>query len=373
MLSEFKKLENLFKRRVKETDKHRDTDPRNAYLTPDMLLDRHALTKGGQQQLALAYGKNRELKFSLSELRDIAKRIDARKGKFESDVKGVIVQDLVRISLPIDKQRAKDVSAATLFKFEKNTLHFRVTASGETPNAPTHYLVRVRLEEWSDRIKDSTRSNSFFIAAQRASRGHISFDCGCGRHQFWYRYLATIGGFALTPEEHVFPKIRNRNLKGCCCKHVLKTLMILQQSVVQGRISMEMQAEAKRKGFGTKKAKYLSADELEQTETATTAEFEKMRKAFSKVKDTEPAREALKQLKAKRKGKNVELDDKTKLQAATEVVNRLKDDVKKAHIGMLKTLHQIGSLNDASLTKYAENTKTDKATLEQIAKEEGLL
>lgn len=306
----FKKLERTFEKGIKKTDKRRVKDEREAYLTPGHLLDRHALTKSGRAKLVLAYGtKGDTWERSLSQLSDLANRIEARKSKFESGVKGVVVQDLVRISLPADKQRAKDISAATLFKFAGNMLHFRVTASGETPKAPSHYLVRVRLEDWHDAVKNSSGSNSFLLAAKRASQGHVSFDCGCGRHEFWYRYLATIGGFSLNPEEHVFPKIRNLHLKGCCCKHTLKTLMVLQGPVIQGRIAKEMEAEAKRKGFGSKKSKYLSPDEIDQLEPGSKAEFEKMRKAFSKVSNSDEAKQARENIEPK--GKNV--DDLTKV------------------------------------------------------------
>lgn len=268
-------LEREHARHLQEVEKSRRKDKREAYLTPDMLMDREALTKGGRQKLALAYGtKGHQVPYGLAELNQMAKKIDAQKEKFVSGVKGVLVQDLVRISLPIDKQRAREIKAATLFKFEGgNTLSFRVTASGESAGAPSHYVVRVRLEEWQERVKDSAMGNTYLIASQRASRGHVSFDCGCGRHQFWYRYLATIGGFGLTPEENIFPKIRNKGLRGACCKHTLKTLMVLQSPTVQGQIAAQMQAEAKKKGFGAQKAKTIQPGQLQELEKAGSIGF----------------------------------------------------------------------------------------------------
>lgn len=379
--NDFKKLEDTFKRGAQKTDKHRSKDPREAYLNPEMLMDRRILTRGGRQKLALDYGfKGEKREFSLAQLSEFAKKIEARQGKFESSVKGVVVGDLVRMSLPVDKQRAKDIAAATLYKLEGNTLYFRVTASGETHKGPSYYLVRVRLEEWHDQIKDSAAGNSYILAAQRASYGHVSFDCGCSRHQFWFRYLATIGGFGLTPEEHVFPKIRNRHLKGACCKHVLKTLMVLQGSVIRGAIAKNMEAEAKRKGFGSKKPKYLTPHEVEQMETASTAEFEKMRKAFLKASSTQQAKQALEALEPKRKpqtkGRNMkQLDDATKVIAAEGVIKRLKADQRKAFVGTLKSVQAVGQPLEPLIKAMGANpdVKITEKELMQIAKEEGLL
>lgn len=281
MPNDIRTLEREHAKNLKEIDRTRQKDKREAYLTPDMLMDREALTKGGRQKLALAYGtQGHQVNFSLSELNQMAKKIETRQGKLESSVKGVLVQDLVRISLPIDKQRAKDVRAATLFKFDGNTLSFRVTASGESAGAPSSYVVRVRLEEWHNRVKDSATGNSYLMAAQRASRGHVSFDCGCGRHQFWYRYVATIGNFALSPEEHVFPKIRNKRLRGACCKHTLKVLMTMQSPIIHGQIAKEMQTEATRKGFGLQKAKTIQPGKLQELEKAGDTKFKTALRQF---------------------------------------------------------------------------------------------
>lgn len=373
-----KKLERTFEKGVKKTDKRRVKDERDAYLTPDMLKDRHALTKGGRQKLALAYGSSGSWERSLSELSALAKKVEARQGKFESSVRGVIVQDLVRISLPVDKARAKDINAATLFKFSGNTLSFRVTASGETPGAPSHYLVKVRLEDWQESVKSSTKSNSYLFAAKRASSGHVSFDCGCARHQFWYRYLATIGGFGLNPEEHVFPKIRNLHLKGCCCKHTLKTLMILQGPVIQGRIAKEMEAEAKRKGFGSQKSKYLSPDEIEQLEPGSKAEFEKMRKAFAKVSNSEEAKQARENITPK--GKNV--DDSTKVKVLeTEfkkamAVNKEKDRdilIHKLDAHMMRSIHVDKKSAKDAVKSFAEANKMSVGDVTKLGKDSNVL
>lgn len=115
----------------------------------------------------------------------------------------------------------------------------------------THHQVKVRQEEWDQQLR-GLDAGSYQLSAKGAATGWISFNCNCGRHRFWYRYLFTIGGFGLDPEEHVFPKIRNPGLKGCCCKHVIKTLATLRMSSVHSRIAKEMENQGKKKGFNKK-------------------------------------------------------------------------------------------------------------------------
>jgi ribosomal protein S21 len=270
-VEDLRKLEKDHARQLKAADRKRSKDKREAYLTADILRNRQYLTKNGRKRLVLDYGAAGKKEFSLQQLSEMAAKIEKRAGKFESNVNGVPVPDLLRASLPIDKQRAKTIRNAALFKFAGETLFFRVTASGETIGAPSHYLVRVRLDDWQGSVRKGIGDN-YLPAATEAVRGHVSFDCNCGRHQFWYRYLATIGGFALSPE-HVFPKIRNPRLTGACCKHTLKTLLVLQSPVIQGRVASEMAAEAKKKGFGLSRAKTLKPEHVAEMEETGNVNF----------------------------------------------------------------------------------------------------
>ncbi len=58
----------------------------------------------------------------------------------------------------------------------------------------------------------------------------LAFDCDCGRHRYFLRYVATIGGFAAGRQEWGYPKIRNPGLKGVACKHVLRVMAELESS-----------------------------------------------------------------------------------------------------------------------------------------------
>ena len=58
----------------------------------------------------------------------------------------------------------------------------------------------------------------------------LAFDCDCGRHRYWFRYISTIGNFNAGRKELGFPKIRNSNLLGVACKHVLRVMSEVESS-----------------------------------------------------------------------------------------------------------------------------------------------
>jgi hypothetical protein len=73
-------------------------------------------------------------------------------------------------------------------------------------------------------------------ATKQVAQGYLAFDCDCGRHTFWYRYISTLGGFNAGRAETGFPKIRNPHLSGVACKHVLRVMFSLNQALAISKI-----------------------------------------------------------------------------------------------------------------------------------------
>ena len=279
--SEFNRFSKLFGRIWKKKAAKRKKAV--GILPPDMLSKREKLTKHGKQNLVLDYGrKGSTVEFTLQELNKMAESLEKKQEHFKESQRGVDIAALLRAArVPVDMDgirrgatdlsKAKSIRNATLYRIKNHVLYFRVTSSGATPKH-THYQVRVRLEDWQKEMVRST--GAYIIPAQKACRGKISFDCGCGRHQYWFRYLATIGGFAIDPQEHGFPKIRNPKLLGCACKHVIKVVAVMQSPFIHARIAKEMAEEAKDKGWrgkltyrlGLNKGVKLNETELEGAE-----------------------------------------------------------------------------------------------------------
>ena len=177
-----------------------------------------------------ALSKNK-LILSPQDLIKINKHIQKRQKQYGANVKdrnnykdGIPYSQLLRNSDKGDKERAKLVKNCTPYGRKGDIYLFQVTG-----NQKPHYKVEIQLHDFS-RVSMDTSLNTI-QAAKEIINGRISIECPCSRHQFWYRYLATIGNYAVKPaNEKDFPKIRNPLLKGCCCKHVLKALNTIQKN-----------------------------------------------------------------------------------------------------------------------------------------------
>lgn len=229
-------------------------------LTP-ALLRKHI--RAGTD-LVLAYGrKGHTVEFTVDDLKRFVEANARAQKTFRRDVRGVPLLQLEKASAHDDVLRSRNVRSATLYKVNKNLLFFSVTG-----NSRPRYQVRIRLEDW-DVALHSPYANAL-TAARTVATGRISFDCSCGRHQYWYRYLTHIGGFDVNPPaEQDFPKIRNPGLKGCCCKHVLKVLRVLKSNTIHAFLAQEIDRQAANVGFAdTVRSRFLKADEVRQVSAA---------------------------------------------------------------------------------------------------------
>ncbi|MDW3171472.1 hypothetical protein R8N48_31470, partial [Vibrio sp. Y184] len=70
--------------------------------------------------------------------------------------------------------------------------------------------------------------------------------------------MATMGNYCIAPpKEFAFPKIRNPELSGVACKHVLKAATMLQSLAWQRILANQMKQQARRVGFGSDNKTYL--------------------------------------------------------------------------------------------------------------------
>ncbi len=211
----------------------------------------------------LAYGrKGYTVEFTIDDLKRFVAANERAQKNFRREVRGVPLIQLEKSSDPADIQRSRNVRSAMLYKVNKNLLFFSVSG-----NTRAHYQVRVRLEDWDVDLHSTAMP---LVSARTVATGRISFDCSCGRHQYWYRYLANIGGFDVNPpKEQDFPKIRNPGLKGCCCKHVLKVLRVLKSNTIHAVLAGEIERQSATIGFAdTVRSRFLKADELRRVSLA---------------------------------------------------------------------------------------------------------
>lgn len=237
------------------------------------LVKREKTLPPEQIRLGLLKGSHEDnSSFSIDDLKRFQKKIDQTTKKNGRE-KGVSVDQLLSVSRPDDIQRANGTyiskpgqwngslkrGAARLYQVNGGVLQFSVLASSESKK--TVHQVRIRLEAWNDQILN-TRANPQ-TAAKNAVNGLVSVDCNCERHQFWYRYLAGIGGYAITPPlEKDFPKIKNPRLKGACCKHVIAAFQVLKTPTYLVIISGHIKKQREKTGFGdSRQARNLTKEE----------------------------------------------------------------------------------------------------------------
>ena len=268
--ADFKDFERQFNkiRRAKAEKRTR------AYGTLTPAVRRRHLASGAP--LDLIFGvKPDGTPFGVEDLKKFDEQARKRRKEYGISGKGVRVDQLIASSRTVDIDRSKkEIRSAILYRVfsSKNgmLLHFRVSAGPDSKH--THHQVKIRLDEWDEHLDDSSVKLS--RAVENILDGRISFDCDCGRHQYWYRYLATIGGFAVSPLERAYPKIRNPNLTGACCKHVLKTLATLRGPATRRLILRDLEKEAERIGFGDDRSgvnRYLTRGELETAARSSAA------------------------------------------------------------------------------------------------------
>ena len=142
------------------------------------------------------------------------------------------------------------ITSATPVSIKHNLLIVRVKASQASHDQ--FHRVKIRFEQWDallDELTDDKRKNQAIV--RQLCAGRLSFDCDCGRHQYWYRYIATAGNFAVAPpKEYAYPKEKNPNLAGVACKHVIHATTRLQSPAWQVRVLQTMLQVAKQVGYG---------------------------------------------------------------------------------------------------------------------------
>ncbi|NOR58039.1 MAG: hypothetical protein GQ474_05900 [Sulfurimonas sp.] len=138
--------------------------------------------------------------------------------------KGVSVRNALDHSLLVDINRARvQLKAFYIKTLQKDVFKFNVKASG-LYQAKSH---QVQIK-WNVESKDLDKDPyELFLNAP------IQFQCACGRHTYWYRYIWTIIGGGLGIQEHRFPSIKNPQAKGMLCKHGIKVIKTLHSTGFQ--------------------------------------------------------------------------------------------------------------------------------------------
>jgi hypothetical protein len=154
----------------------------------------------------------------------------------------ITAKQVIEHSLPIDRKRANDeIRTAVVVRAHAGKLFFVTNAGPQSKDVRHHVVVDFpQFQAFAASPKEPK------YLAKALLEGPLKFDCDCGRTRFWFRYIATIGGFNAGRPETGFPKIRNPRLVGVACKHALRVMQtILRDMTVRTQAERMLKAAQK--------------------------------------------------------------------------------------------------------------------------------
>lgn len=157
-------------------------------------------------------------------VRDIQRRHGLRKGNIPTHASGgILAKQVINLSSLDDRSRASQQIHTVMPVNNRGGVVQLVTNASSGSNVSRHHVM-VQFLEYDEVLADSSNA---LEAARRMVAGKLKFDCDCGRHRYWFRFIATIGNFNYGRPEDGFPKIRNPNLRGIACKHIIRVMALI--------------------------------------------------------------------------------------------------------------------------------------------------
>ncbi|MGL5041376.1 MAG: hypothetical protein ACRC6D_15010 [Aeromonas sp.] len=152
---------------------------------------------------------------------------------------GITARQVVDMSTSIDRKRAREEITVAVPSFGRvargssrsvDSLEVRFVTNAGRKYGATRHFVTVQFLGYPQAAASGDSSPD--KAAIKLRKDKVRFDCDCGRHTYWYRYIATVGNYNAGRAENGYPKIRNPNLAGVACKHVLRVMAEVEGSGV---------------------------------------------------------------------------------------------------------------------------------------------
>ena len=183
----------------------------------------------------------------------------------------------------IDKAR-REITQAIPVSMVNDTIRFLTPAGKDSKH--TRHAVIVRLHGWEEALsrlasvqindEPSVRRIANWLRKQR-----VSFDCDCERHRYFFRYVATLGGFNAGRREDGFPKITNPGLMGVACKHVLRVMTELESSGTVLQLLVKHLMSVKNAQAKTQLSQKAAEQALKEKKSATKLRTSEERKTLN--------------------------------------------------------------------------------------------
>lgn len=155
---------------------------------------------------------------------------------------GLTAQEIIDQSRPADRERARtDIPTAIPTRLRAGQIMF-TTSSGPGSKVTRHF-VTIEFPGYGSAL---AMPGTPLQAAAELGKAPLKFDCDCPHHRYRFRFIVTAMGANAGRAETGYPKLTNPTLVGVACKHVLRTMVELQGSMITRRMVAQM-IEADRK------------------------------------------------------------------------------------------------------------------------------
>ncbi|WP_111857850.1 hypothetical protein [Acinetobacter sp. CFCC 10889] len=257
---------------------------------------------------------------------------------------GITVEQVIAFSRQDDIDRAnQQIHVAHPARRKAGLVHFITNASAESKSRFHH--VNVEFQSFNE-LSLQPKDVSQYAVKNKLSLGHVKFECDCGRFKYWYRYINTVGNTVLGRKEGGFPKIRNPNLTGIACKHILRVMHWIKSGHGQRYLTQAIQNERTRQvGARYRQDKQGLAESIAQ----------QIAKVGSKRSEIKPRlQHELNKLEQKRKQRE-QLQKRT-LQRQKDLLERSKNkQTKQQSLTRYKALLNQGVITDAEYQVLVQN------------------
>lgn len=190
-------------------------------------VTKHQVPKGTDTKgmLELTFGNDKgKLSQTLTDddLRTFSRNVATAQERFAG---GITPQQVIDLSRDIDRERSnKQIFLAAPFQRKGDTFRYLTNAGPDSKD--TRHYVTVQFLGYANMLTGAKEKKGQAIR-NNVTNGKIRFTCDCGRHRYYYNYLAGVGNYHLGQKELRFPFIRNPNLGGVACKHVLRVMQVI--------------------------------------------------------------------------------------------------------------------------------------------------
>jgi len=171
---------------------------------------------------------------------------------------GINPRQVIDMSTAVDRKRARQEITTAVPGSARgvkgsggniDALEVRFVTNASRKYDATRHFVTVNFVGYAAAIAGGDKTPK--KAAVWLRKQPIRFDCDCGRHRFWYRYVATIGNYHAGRAENGYPKVRNPNLNGVACKHVLRVMAEVESSATVQNFLVRAIEKGRKAGDGS--------------------------------------------------------------------------------------------------------------------------